>query len=132
MHYAEEVTECPTAVAMRAQPIQKSKVEFRFCVNGSTQKMILAVLSWPMPHIRQIFAFVSSFPWRAKIDLKHGYHNFEIDPASRKWTVTIGAGQSDTVAKACARICPIGRVFSVCNVQASRPRDSAGKSQRFT
>jgi hypothetical protein len=111
MHYAEEVTECPTAVAMRAQLIQKSKVEFRFCVNGSTQKMILAVLSWPMPHIRQIFAFVSSFPWRAKIDLKHGYHNFEIDPASRKWTVTIGAGRAIQWRKLVQGFAPSGAFF---------------------
>jgi hypothetical protein len=40
MHYAEEVTSCPTAVAMRAQLVFKSKTEKRFCVNGSTQKNI--------------------------------------------------------------------------------------------
>ena len=111
MHYAEEVTECPTAVAMRAQLIQKSKTETRFCVNGSTQKNILSVLSWPMPHIRQIFAFVAGFPWRAKIDLKHGYHNFEIDPASRKWTVTIGAGRAIQWRKLVQGFAPSGAFF---------------------
>jgi hypothetical protein len=79
-----------TRYFMRAQLIRKSKKETRFCINGSTQKNILGVTSYPMPHIRQIFAVVAGFPFRAKIDLKHGYHNFEIDPASRKWTVTSG------------------------------------------
>jgi transposase InsO family protein len=111
MHYAEEVTSCPTAVAMRAQLVSKSKTEKRFCVNGSTQKNILAVASYPMPHIRQIFAFVSSFPYRAKIDLKHGYHNFEIHPESRKWTVTIGAGRAIQWRKLVQGFAPSGAFF---------------------
>jgi hypothetical protein len=111
MHYAEEVTSCPTAVAMRAQLVSKSKTEKRFCVNGSTQKNVLAVASYPMPHIRQIFAFVSSYPFRAKIDLKHGYHNFEIHPDSRKWTVTIGAGRAIQWRKLVQGFAPSGAFF---------------------
>ncbi len=111
LHYAEEVTSCPTAVAMRAQLVSKSKTEKRFCVNGSTQKNILAVASYPMPHIRQIFAFVSSYPFRAKIDLKHGYHNFEIHPDSRKWTVTIGAGRAIQWRKLVQGFAPSGAFF---------------------
>jgi transposase InsO family protein len=111
MHYAEEITSCPTAVAMRAQLVSKSKTEKRFCVNGSTQKNVLAVASFPMPHIRQIFAFVSSFPFRAKIDLKHGYHNFEIHPDSRKWTVTIGAGRAIQWRKLVQGFAPSGGFF---------------------
>jgi hypothetical protein len=110
-HYAEEVTSCPTAVAMRAQLVAKSQKETRFCVNGSTQKNVLAVASFPMPHIRQIFAFVSSFPFRAKVDLKHGYHNFEIHPDSRKWTVTIGAGRAIQWRKLVQGFAPSGAFF---------------------
>jgi hypothetical protein len=87
LHYAEELTSCPTAVAMRAQLVAKSKTEKRFCVNGSTQKKILQVATYPMPHIRSILAFVSEFPFRAKVDLKHGYHNFDIHENSKRWTV---------------------------------------------
>ena len=110
-HYAEEVTSCPTAVAMRAQLVAKGKEDPRFCVNGSTQKNVLAVASFPMPHIRQIFAFVSSFPFRAKIDLKHGYHNFEIHPESRKWTTTIGAGRAIQWRKLVQGFAPSGAFF---------------------
>ena len=121
MHYAEEVTECPTAVAMRAQLVSKNKKETRFCVNGSTQKNVLAVASFPMPHIRQIFSFVSSFPFRAKLDLKHGYHNFDIDPASRKWTVTIGAGRAIQWRKLVQGFAPSGAFFQHAMVKLLGP-----------
>jgi transposase InsO family protein len=121
MHYAEEVTECPTAVAMRAQLVSKNKKETRFCVNGSTQKNVLAVASFPMPHIRQIFSFVSSFPYRAKLDLKHGYHNFDIDPASRKWTVTIGAGRAIQWRKLVQGFAPSGAFFQHAMVKLLGP-----------
>jgi hypothetical protein len=94
LHYVEEVRECPTALAMRAQLVSKSKTEKRFCVNGSMQKMVMEVGVFPMPHIRSILAFVSSHPYRAKVDCKHGYHNFEVHPEDRRWTTTIGAGRA--------------------------------------
>ena len=47
-----------------------------------------------MPSIKNIFAFVATFPWRAKIDLKWGYYNFEIAEEDRQWTVTIGGGRA--------------------------------------
>jgi hypothetical protein len=121
MHYAEEVTSCPTAVAMRAQLVSKSKTEKRFCVNGNTQKNVLAHASFPMPHIRQIFAFVSSFPFRAKIDLKHGYHNFEIHPDSRKWTITIGAGRAIQWRKLVQGFAPSGAFFQYAMVRLLGP-----------
>ncbi|MBM4098123.1 MAG: DDE-type integrase/transposase/recombinase, partial [Planctomycetes bacterium] len=93
-HYAEPLSECPTVVAMRAQLVQKTKQDIRFCVNGSTQKKVMTVGVYPMPHIRSILDFVASFPFRAKLDMKHGYHNFEVHPDSRKWTTTIGAGRA--------------------------------------
>lgn len=92
--FVEEISECPTSVVMKAQLVSKTKTEKRFCVNGSQQKKVLRVGVYPMPSIRNIFAFVSSFKWRAKIDLKWGYYNFEIDEPDRKWTVTIGAGRA--------------------------------------
>jgi hypothetical protein len=92
--YAEPLSQCPTVVAMRAQLVQKSKTEVRFCVNGSTQKNAMGVGTYPMPHIRNILDFVAEFPYRAKIDMKHGYHNFEVHPDSKKWTTTIGGGRA--------------------------------------
>jgi len=94
MHYVEEVRECPTALVMRAQLVSKSKTEKRFCVNGSQQKNVMEPGVFPMPHIRSILAFVASYPYRAKVDCKHGYHNFEVHPDDRRWTTTIGAGRA--------------------------------------
>ena len=94
MHYVEEVRECPTALVMRAQLVSKSKTEKRFCVNGSQQKNVMEPGVFPMPHIRSILAFVASFTYRAKVDCKHGYHNFEVHPDDRRWTTTIGAGRA--------------------------------------
>ncbi len=74
---------------MRAQLVQKTKTEVRFCVNGSTQKKVMRVGVYPMRHIKQILDFVAAFPSRAKIDMKHGYHNFEVHPDDKKWTTTI-------------------------------------------
>jgi hypothetical protein len=92
--FVEEISECPTSVVMKAQLVSKTKTEKRFCVNGSQQKKVLRVGVFPMPSIKNIFAFVAAFPWRAKIDLKWGYYNFEIAVGDRKWTVTIGAGRA--------------------------------------
>jgi hypothetical protein len=92
--FAEELTECPTSVVMRAQLVSKTKTEKRFCVNGSQQKLVLRVGVYPMPSIKNILAFVARFPWRAKIDLKWGYYNFEVHVDDRKWTVTIGGGRA--------------------------------------
>jgi hypothetical protein len=111
LHYAEELTSCPTAVAMRAQLVAKSKTEKRFCVNGSTQKKILQVATYPMPHIRSILAFVSEFPFRAKVDLKHGYHNFDIHENSKRWTVTVGAGRAIQWRKLVQGFAPSGAFF---------------------
>lgn len=117
LHYAEELTACPTAVVMRAQLVAKSKTEKRFCVNGSVQKMVLHVCAYPMPHIRSIFHFVSSFPFRAKIDAKHGYHNFDIHPDSRKWTTTIGAGRAIQWRKLVQGFAPSGAFFQYAMVK---------------
>jgi hypothetical protein len=38
--------------------------------------------------------FVASFPFRCKLDLKHAYHNLEVHPDDRKYTITIGAGRA--------------------------------------
>jgi hypothetical protein len=92
--FAEELRENPTSVVMKAQLVAKSKTERRFCVNGSQQKKVLRVGVYPMPNIRNIFNFVAAFPWRAKIDLKWGYYNFEIHDEDKKWTVTIGGGRA--------------------------------------
>ena len=92
--FAEHLSVCPTSVVMRAQLVSKSKTEKRFCVNGSVQKNILRVGVYPMPSIRNIFAFVAKYPWRAKVDLKWGYYNFEIHEDDRKWTTTIGGGRA--------------------------------------
>jgi hypothetical protein len=92
--FVEEVRECPTSVVMKAQLVSKSKTEKRFCVNGSQQKNVLRVGVFPMPSIKVIFAFVAAFKFRAKVDLKWGYYNFEIHPDDRKWTVTIGGGRA--------------------------------------
>jgi hypothetical protein len=92
--FVEEIKTCPTSVVMKAQLVSKTKTEKRFCVNGSQQKKVLRVGVYPMPSIRNIFAFVAAFPWRAKIDLKWGYYNFEIAEDDRIWTVTIGAGRA--------------------------------------
>ena len=92
--FAEEIKECPTSVVMKAQLVAKTKTDRRFCVNGSQQKKVLRVGVWPMPNIRNIFAFVAGFAWRAKIDLKWGYYNFEVHEDDRKWTVTIGGGRA--------------------------------------
>jgi hypothetical protein len=92
--FAEEIRECPTSVVMKAQLVAKTKTDRRFCVNGSQQKKVLRVGVWPMPNIRNIFAFVAGFAWRAKIDLKWGYYNFEVHEEDRKWTVTIGGGRA--------------------------------------
>jgi len=94
LHYVEELRECPTGLCMKAQLVSKSKTEKRFCVNGSMQKLVMEVGVYPMPQIRAIFCFVSSFAWRAKLDCKHGYHNFEVHPEDRKFTCTIGAGRA--------------------------------------
>jgi hypothetical protein len=94
LHYAEALRQCPTGLCMRAQLVSKSKTEKRFCVNGSMQKLVMEVGVYPMPNIRAIFFFVASFPWRAKLDCKHGYHNFEIHPDDRQFTCTIGAGRA--------------------------------------
>jgi hypothetical protein len=117
LHYAEELTQCPTAVVMKAQLVAKSKTEKRFCVNGSVQKMVLRVCAYPMPHIRTIFDFVSSFPFRAKIDAKHGYHNFDIHPDSRKWTTTIGAGRAIQWRKLVQGFAPSGAFFQYAMVR---------------
>jgi hypothetical protein len=79
---------------MRAQLVNKSKTEKRFTVNGSVQKKCMRVSAYPMPAITKILDFVASFEFRAKIDLKHAYHNLEVHPDDRKYTITIGAGRA--------------------------------------
>ena len=122
MHYAESLSSCPTAVAMRAQLVQKTKTEVRFCVNGSTQKKVMHVGVYPMPHIRQILDFVAAFPWRAKIDMKHGYHNFEVHPDDRKWTTTIGGGRAIAWRKLVQGFASSGAFFqyAVCQLLGDR------------
>jgi hypothetical protein len=92
--FAEEIRECPTSLVMRAQLVAKTKKDIRFCVNGSQQKKVMRVGVYPMPSIRSIFAFVAKFKFRAKVDLKWGYYNFEIAEEDRKWTITIGGGRA--------------------------------------
>jgi hypothetical protein len=122
MHYAEPLSVCPTVVAMKAQLIQKTKNEFRFCVNGSQQKKVMEVGTYPMPHIRQILDFVSAFPYRAKIDMKHGYHNFEVHPDDIKWTTTIGGGRAIAWRKLVQGFASSGAFFqfAVCKLLGDR------------
>ena len=95
MHFAEPVISFPpVGVVMRAQLVNKTKTEKRFTVNGSVQKKCMRVSAYPMPAISKIFDFVASFEFRAKIDLKHAYHNLEVHPDDRKYTITIGAGRA--------------------------------------
>jgi hypothetical protein len=95
MHFAEPVVSFPpVGVVMRAQLVNKTKTEKRFTVNGSVQKKCMRVSAYPMPAISKIFDFVASFEFRAKIDLKHAYHNLEVHPDDRKYTITIGAGRA--------------------------------------
>lgn len=122
MHYAEELKESPNGVAMRAQLVAKSKTERRFCVNGSMLKNIMQVATYPMPHIRSILSFVASFAFRAKVDCKHGYHNFEVHPDDRKWTTTIGAGRAITWRKLVQGFASSGAFFqfAMCNLLGDR------------
>jgi hypothetical protein len=78
--FVEELREMPSAVCMRIQLVNKSKTEKRFTINGSVQKKVTQVGVFPMPNIRQIFDLVASFRYRAKIDWKGGYCNFEVHP----------------------------------------------------
>jgi transposase InsO family protein len=92
-HFAEATAAPPTGIVMRAQLVVKTKTTKRFTVNGSVQKQCMQVSAYPMPRIREIFQFVSRFPWRVKLDLLDGYHNMEVHPEDRKFTITIGAGR---------------------------------------
>lgn len=122
MHYAEELKESPNGVAMRAQLVAKSKTERRFCVNGSMLKNIMQVATYPMPHIRSILAFVASFQYRAKVDCKHGYHNFDVHPDDRKWTTTIGAGRAIAWRKLVQGFASSGSFFqfAMCSILGER------------
>jgi hypothetical protein len=121
MHYVEELSQCPTGICMRAQLVAKTKTEKRFCVNGSVQKMVMEVGVYPMPHIRAIFQFVAAFPFRCKIDAKHGYHNFQIHPDSRKYTCTIGAGRAVQWRKLVQGFASSGAIFqyAICKLLGS-------------
>ena len=125
-NFAEELTECPTSVVMKAQLVAKTKTDKRFCVNGSVQKNVLRVGVYPMPSIRNILAFVASFPWRAKIDLKWGYYNFEIHPEDRKWTVTIGGGRAIQWRKVVQGFASSGAFFQYAMTKLLGP-DIVGK-----
>jgi hypothetical protein len=95
MHFVEPVTSFPpVSITMRAQLVNKTKTEKRFTVNGSVQKNCMRVSAYPMPPILKILDFVAAFPFRCKLDLKHAYHNLEVHPDDRKFTITIGAGRA--------------------------------------
>jgi hypothetical protein len=119
--FAEEIRECPTSVVMKAQLVAKTKTERRFCVNGSQQKKVLRVGVYPMPMIRNIFAFVAAFPWRAKVDLKWGYYNFEVHEDDRKWTVTIGGGRAIQWRKLVQGFASSGAFFQFAMTQLLGP-----------
>ncbi len=81
MHFAEPITDYPpVGIVMRVQLVNKSKTEKRATVNGSVQKKCMRASVYPMPQITKILHFVASFEFRAKIDLKHAYHNLEVHP----------------------------------------------------
>jgi hypothetical protein len=92
-HFAESIAAPPTGIIMRAQLVVKTKTTKRFTVNGSVQKQCMQVSAYPMPRIREIFQFVARFQWRVKLDLLDGYHNMEVHPDDRKFTITVGAGR---------------------------------------
>jgi hypothetical protein len=95
MHFVEPISAFPpVSITMRAQLVNKTKTEKRFTVNGSVQKQCMRVASYPMPSILKILDFVASFEYRCKLDLKHAYHNLEVHPEDRRFTITIGAGRA--------------------------------------
>jgi hypothetical protein len=91
--FAEPTAAPPTGIVMRAQLVNKTKTTKRFTVNGSVQKKCMQVSAYPMPRIREIFQFVARFKWRVKLDLLDGYHNLEVHPEDRRYTITVGGGR---------------------------------------
>jgi hypothetical protein len=75
-----------------------------------------------MPHIRAILHFVAQFPFRAKVDCKHGYHNFEVHEDDRKWTTTIGGGRAVAWRKLVQGFASSGRFFqyAMCKILGDR------------
>ena len=93
-HFTQPVSAPPVGVACRATLIPKPPSDDRFTINGSIVKKMMYASLHPMPRIRSILEFVAKFPFRVRLDLKHGYHNFDLHPDSIRYTITIGAGVS--------------------------------------
>jgi hypothetical protein len=73
------------------------------CLNGKTPSLLyidlaaminksMQVQSFPLPSVSEILHWIAARSFRVTLDCRKGYHNFEIAPASRWITRTIGSG----------------------------------------
>lgn len=66
---------------------------FRMCVDYSRLNLHTEPIASPLPHIPTLLTRIAKFRYFAKLDLKNGFHQLEVEEASRKWTAFLAENQ---------------------------------------
>ena len=119
--FVEDSVANPHGVASRVLPVIKPDGSLRITVNCALINKCLQVQAFPLACVSEIQHWVALRPWRIRLDLAQGYHNFEIKPSSRWITRTIGAGLAVQWRKCVQGIASTCSFFQWAMVQALGP-----------
>ncbi len=63
--------------------------DWRLCIDYTEVNLVTRRLPYPLPNIKDLLQRMSIFNWYAKLDLRKGFHQVGLDPASREYSAFV-------------------------------------------